>query len=457
MANNVRKPEDLERKYNFASLLGLSKNVKMNEKSLTKVNNELANMLNALIINLKDVLDNQSDISLWFYSGIPSTSDEPFISWNNPSEHYGDIYYDQKTGYVYQFSENGWNRNTDATLIQAMALTNVELDTTTDHERKVYFTQPVPPYSSGDWWILEDGTLKTCQLGRTSGSYDAEDFIIANKYVPTVASTDGDIITIKHGQVIKMSDTFASFEDLATGGKTVINGANIKTGTINTDNVTIGNGNVLIDDEGLKLSNGAKVVGEYGMFTNLQFNGFGISEVYFDTKSAGEYKMLGYMPEDISNSDKYNICIDVSIPDNFTIVSAYILLRHIPYLVEMKDGTEVYGYARNIKCYIERVDGKIYVPGLEGSEYNPNLNGVTYSEISNCFNTSDNSYTPTAPTSSNYKVEEKITNNIAAKIIKKSRIKISSTNPIPSTAKGCFEQTGFVFAQLNVFGYMQYN
>lgn len=457
MANNIRKPEDLERKYNFASLLGLSKNVKMNEKSLTKVNNELANMLNTLIINLKDILDNQSDVSLWFYSGIPSTDNEPFISWDNPIEHYGDIYYDQKTGYVYQFFESGWNRNTDVTLIQAMALTNVELDTTTDHERKVYFTQPVPPYSSGDWWILEDGTLKTCQLGRTSGAYDAEDFIIANKYVPTVASADGDIITIKHGQVIKMSDTFASFEDLATGGKTIINGANIKTGTINTDNVTIGNGNVLLDDEGLKLSNGAKVVGEYGMFTNLQFNCFGISEVNFDTKSAGEYEMLGYMPEDISSSDKYNIYIDVVIPNNFTIISAYILLRHIPYLVEMKDKTIACGYARNIKCYIAKIDGKLYVPGLEGSGYHPDINGVAYSEISNCFNASNNSYTPVVPTTSNYKVEEKITNNIASQIQKKSRIKISSTNPIPSTAKGCFEQTGFVFAQLNVFGYMQYD
>lgn len=457
MANNARTPEDLERKYNFASLLGLSKNVKMNEKSITKVNNELANMLNTLIINLKDVLNDQGEISLWFYSGTPTTSNKPYTTWTKPTDHYGDIYYDQETGYVYQYSSSGWSKNTDTNLIQAMALTNIEIDTTTDHERKVYFTQPIPPYSSGDWWILEDGTLKMCQLGRTSGTYNTDDFIIADKYTPTIASADGDIITIRKGQVIKMSDTFASFEDLATGGKTIINGANITTGTINTDNVTIGNGNVLIDEDGLKLSNGAKVVGEYGMFTNLQFNGFGVSEVWGDKKAAGEYDMLGFIHDDLTGEDKYNIFIDVSIPDNFTIVSANILLRHIPYLTAMQDGTTAYGYARNIKCYIGKVEGSISVPGYEGSEYYPELNGVNYSEIKSCFGTTNNNYTPAAPTSSNYKVEEKTTNNIASQILKKSRIKIASTNSIPSTAKASFEQTGFIFAQLNVYGYMQYN
>ena len=49
---------------------------------------------------------------------------------------------------------------------------------------------------------------------------------------------------------------------MATGGSTTINGSNINTGTINTDNVTIGNGNVQMTKEGIKLKNGAKVIGE---------------------------------------------------------------------------------------------------------------------------------------------------------------------------------------------------
>lgn len=456
MANNPRTTSDLERKYNFPSLLGLTKNIRMNEKSITQIQNELTSMLNTLIINLKDVLDSQSEVSLWFYSNTPTIENEPYISWTTPSEHYGDIYYDQATGYVYQYSSSGWTRNTDMNLVQAMALTNVELDTTADHERKVYFSQPLPPYSSGDWWILEDGTLKICQIGKTSGTYESNDFIVSSKYVATVATKTGDTLTVLEGTVTEITKNYVKFTDLATGGSTIINGANIQTGTINTDNITIGNRNVTIDEEGLKLSNGAKVVGEYGMFTNLQFNGFGVSEVWGDKKSAGEYEMLGFVYHEVTGEDKYNIYIDVSIPDEFTIVSAHILLRHIPYLTSMQDNTTAYGYARNIKCYIGKAEGSICVPGYEGSEYYPELNGITFSEITNCFGTTNNNYTPTAPTSSSYKVEEKMTNNIASQIIKKSRIKIATTNSIPSTAKECFQQTGFVFAQLNVYGYMQY-
>ena len=47
-SNGVRTAQDLERKYDFASLLGLKKNVQMHEQSLMKVSNELNNMLNLL-------------------------------------------------------------------------------------------------------------------------------------------------------------------------------------------------------------------------------------------------------------------------------------------------------------------------------------------------------------------------------------------------------------------------
>lgn len=82
MANEARTAADLERKYNFPALLGMSKNIKMYEHSIVKVENELANMLNTLIINLADVFDNQSEISLWFFSGEPS-DDEIYLLTEN--------------------------------------------------------------------------------------------------------------------------------------------------------------------------------------------------------------------------------------------------------------------------------------------------------------------------------------------------------------------------------------
>ena len=143
--NVVRTAADLEKKYNFAKLLGLSKNIETNTETLIKVENELNNMLNSLVINLSDVLDTQSSISLWFYEGIPTTSNEPYTDWVTPDDHIGDLYYDQNSGYVYKYTNTGWVLQTDENLINALALTNVELDVTIDHERQVFFQQPTPP------------------------------------------------------------------------------------------------------------------------------------------------------------------------------------------------------------------------------------------------------------------------------------------------------------------------
>ena len=100
----VRTAADLEKKYNFASLLGLKKNVEITGQGIQKIENELNSMLNALVINLKDVLDSQSEVSLWFFGTKPTTSNEPYVSWDNPDDHIGDIYYDQSSGNVYQWN-----------------------------------------------------------------------------------------------------------------------------------------------------------------------------------------------------------------------------------------------------------------------------------------------------------------------------------------------------------------
>ena len=47
-SNGVRTAQDLERKYDFASILGLKKNVETSEKGLTKVENELLNFMNSM-------------------------------------------------------------------------------------------------------------------------------------------------------------------------------------------------------------------------------------------------------------------------------------------------------------------------------------------------------------------------------------------------------------------------
>lgn len=236
-SNGVRNAQDIERKYDFAKILGLKKNIEIQERGLIKINNELNKILKTLIINLKDVLDDQSEVSLWFYSGEPTNKNDPYKLWSKPTDHIGDIYYDQNTGYVYQLKENlVWELNPQPDLVQAMALTNSETDTSTDHERKVFFNQPTIPYSNGDWWIKDDGTLYICQLSKSSGTFESNDFIDSSMYTTTIAEKLEDTITVLKGCVTQMTDSFVKFTDLSTGGSTTIAGENIKTGVIQSNN-----------------------------------------------------------------------------------------------------------------------------------------------------------------------------------------------------------------------------
>ena len=277
MAKNdvvVRSAADLERKYNFASLLGLKKNVEITAQGIQKIENELNSMLNALVINLKDVLDSQSEISLWFYSGKPTTSNEPYKSWSKPSDHIGDLYYDINTGYVYQWS-GVWEVNTNPDLVEAMAITNAETDTSTDHERKVFFSTPTIPYSNGDWWVKEDGSLFICQISKTSGSYEKDDFIDSSNYTESIAEKIGEEIKVLKGTITMITDNYAKFTDLATGGSTTISGDNITTGSIQSQNyinnvsgtkIALENGtidakNFKVDAEGNVTCNNATIKG----------------------------------------------------------------------------------------------------------------------------------------------------------------------------------------------------
>ena len=47
-ANGVRNAQDLEKKYDFAGLLGLKKNVEYAQKSILQINNEINNILSEI-------------------------------------------------------------------------------------------------------------------------------------------------------------------------------------------------------------------------------------------------------------------------------------------------------------------------------------------------------------------------------------------------------------------------
>lgn len=436
--------------------------------TIVKVNNTLNSFLNALVLNLKDIIEDQSEISLWFYDiDEPTTSTEPYISWETPNEHIGDFFYSRTKGVVYKYTLNGWEKNTDATLLKAMALTNTEL-VSGDNERKVFTTTPTPPYESGDWWIKEDGSLYVCQIGRKD-IYSAQDFVTSVNYAGAIAEKSGNVLEVLKGTVITTTDSAVIYLDKATGTTSQISGDSIRTGIIQSNNYvsnqvgmalnlnqgTIDTKNFKVDRSGnVKLYNGATVITDKGLLTNLEF------------KSAMDYEDLGFKANEVDRvNEKAQIKIECAIPDNFTIVSANIILFHksVDYIDSSNNSR--WGYSRNIRLYKNTNVEQSYRTAYFAGEYYDNIN-VNYQEVSNAFG--NNGFTAKTPTYSSHNIEKATSIDISSKINKGlNQFVVQTADNIPSFIINeplheqnwiqVTQKTGLAYAILNVIGYMNFN
>lgn len=205
---HLRTAEQLERKYNFSTM---EKNIKLSETSIVKVNNTLADFINAAIGDLetlKDQLDGQ--IETWYGSGIPTLSNEPAINWNVSSypDHVGDVYYDRDSGNAYKFTVEdnvySWNNLGSSLMSEVLSIANAASDTA-DSKRRIFTIQPVPPYDVGDIWIKDIGSntgeIYICQIPRASDdTYVIGDFIIATKYTDDRTALDAQEIAAQARQ-----------------------------------------------------------------------------------------------------------------------------------------------------------------------------------------------------------------------------------------------------------------
>lgn len=228
--NGTRTAQDLERKYDFSSLLGLKKAVKQNKDTITKVNKELENFVVATVEGIEN-LQTQIDgrVTTWYYSGVPTLNNLPASEWTQDeyNVHLGDLYYDNDTGYAYRFyldnstNEYGWLRITDSDVTEALALANAAKDTA-DNKRRVFLESPIPPYDSGDLWLY-NGDIYVCQISRETGDYQTDDFIIATKYTDdTMAIKVDGKLTVLSGTVTTIKESQDQFRiDLTTTNKTI--------------------------------------------------------------------------------------------------------------------------------------------------------------------------------------------------------------------------------------------
>jgi len=223
----IRSPADLERKYDLASIVGLKKAVKNSEEGLNKVDSILHSFVLSTIGtigNLREQID--SNITTWFYSGIPTLSSLPASEWNTDDimyTHMGDLYYDQSVGNAYRFVANkneynveySWELINDRAVAESLAIADSMSDAI-DNKRRIFVTQPVPPYDNGDLWLKEKDIF-ICQIAKATGQYEDEDFIIATAYTEgTMAKKMGDVLQILKGSVTTIRKNVDSVESVVT-------------------------------------------------------------------------------------------------------------------------------------------------------------------------------------------------------------------------------------------------
>lgn len=180
------------------------------DKSLDKDAVETIIKKSQTIIDLQNQIDGA--IETWFYDGVPTLKNAPAISWKTDKDketHLGDLYYDNKTGKAYRFAKDGstyeWIIITDTELTKALKDSSQALkdaaaadkkakgaQATANTKRRIFGSQPVPPYDVNDMWVNatypSDGStykneILKCSTSKAEGEeFDIADWKLASKY-----------------------------------------------------------------------------------------------------------------------------------------------------------------------------------------------------------------------------------------------------------------------------------
>lgn len=216
------------------------------EKSLDKNAVETIIKKSQTIIDLQNQIDGA--IETWFYDGVPTLKNAPAISWktdNDKKTHLGDLYYDNKTGKAYRFAKDGstyeWIIITDTELTKALKDSSQALkdaaaadkkangaQATANTKRRIFGSQPVPPYDVNDMWVNatypNDGStykneILKCSTAKAEGEkFDIADWKLASKYTDDTKAEEAKKAAEKAQEEIKTTQS-----NLNTLGTTVSN------------------------------------------------------------------------------------------------------------------------------------------------------------------------------------------------------------------------------------------
>ena len=166
------------------------------------VGDTATDLANYILSNDKaiDDLERQIDgaIDTWYYAVDPTTSNEPAKDWTTDAlkeSHLRDLYFNTSNGHTWRWAKDGstykWIQIEDADAIKALA-DAAKAQTTADVKKRVFISQPTPPYDVGDLWVGgSNGDIKKCKKAKTeSQSYAASDWELASKYTDDSSLND---------------------------------------------------------------------------------------------------------------------------------------------------------------------------------------------------------------------------------------------------------------------------
>lgn len=200
----------------------------------------------------------------------------------------------------------------------------------------------------------------------------------------------------------------------------------------------------LYSSAGIMISSG-------NILTNLQ---------YVSDGPYNGYQLLGfneYITRDGHQKNYSDLVIDVDLPDNFKIVSAYLTLFHTPvywsyYDLDSGSYGDNWGYSRNIRLYKYKNENNFKLYMAFANEYRYEVSNSDLEEIKNAFK--GTSYNPTNQTG--ISIEKKTTVNIKSALnsIGKTKLVVRTGDSVPSTASVVTQKTGMARAIINILGYI---
>ena len=203
------------------------------DKSLDK--DAVETIIKKTIIDLQNQIDGA--IETWFYDGVPTLKNAPAISWKTDKDketHLGDLYYDNKTGKAYRFAKDGstyeWIIITDTELTKALKDSSQALkdaaaadkkangaQATANTKRRIFGSQPVPPYDVNDMWVNatypNDGStykneILKCSTAKAEGEkFDIADWKLASKYTDDTKAEEAKKAAEKAQEEIKTTQS----------------------------------------------------------------------------------------------------------------------------------------------------------------------------------------------------------------------------------------------------------